>query len=60
MHVRVGAKRTSLGKGERNSYCLYKYLCECGMEMNFESAGVFHTTDPCWFCELFVKGLHSG
>lgn len=41
MHVRVGAKRTSLGKGERNSYCLSKYLCECGMEINFESAGVF-------------------
>lgn len=39
--VRVGAKRTSLGKGERKSYCLSKYFCECGVDWNFETEGVF-------------------
>lgn len=41
VYVRAGAKRVYLGKGERKSYCLSKYLCECRMEMNPETEGVF-------------------
>lgn len=26
----------------------------------FQECRCFHTTDPCWFCELFVKDSHSG
>lgn len=55
MCVRVGAKRTSPGKGERKSYCLSKYLCECGMEMDIETEGVFIQEVLAGFVNYFTK-----
>lgn len=36
-----------------------KHFCERGMETNFKNAYVF-IKQPCSFCELFVKDLHTG